>query len=200
MKPFIALELMFAFAAFPAFATFDGESGRIALTVNIPVAAGENTTSAIYDDDGTQLTFPDPATGADSDPAYFPDGELIAYIHPDFTLNDTLIQIMNADGSDAYTFLSSDSLDEGAVLSSPHWSADGQKIAFSVSTPSAPGDGGIFTIDAGGSSSSIPAGTSTTRHSPERPRRSDMPIARKCSLSWAARSTEHWRTATGSSS
>jgi TolB protein len=67
----------------------------------------------------------------DSDPSWSPDGKRIAFVRADFWGTDqvvTSLRVIDADGSDEETLLQEQPL---VFVSSPAWSPDGERIAFS---------------------------------------------------------------------
>lgn len=141
--------LTLALVAAPAYATFGGANGRIAY----------HTASGLFTIDDGQLL---PA-GANPrlEPAFSSDGSQIVFLEFGTAQQDQLIKIINSDGTGLRELVSSDAIDpflapgetgiDISELSSPAWSADGQRIAFAVFNRLAPSVNGIWSIGVDGS-------------------------------------------------
>jgi Tol biopolymer transport system component len=114
----------------PVEAAFPGQNGRLVFSSNMQVGEGVDNPEVDFElftinPDGTNLTQLTHNATDDYDPAFSPDGKLIAY--EGFDGNDYEIFIMNADGGTP-TKVTDDSADDR----DPAFSPDGSKIAYSA--------------------------------------------------------------------
>jgi len=116
----MAASVLAVVAARTADAAFPGTNGKIAFVSNRDAGAGEIYTMKPDGTGVTRVSFPN---GGNSDPAFSPDGQKIAFKSP--SASNYEISVMNADGT-GRTPLTSTSV----VESEPTWSPDGAKIAF----------------------------------------------------------------------
>jgi Dockerin type I domain/PASTA domain/Divergent InlB B-repeat domain len=131
----------------PAFATFSGSDGQIVYKWIQP-SSGQSATY-LYTVGGAQPLTPPNGNIGDSSPKYSPDGTQIVFIEEDDT-----IQIMNADGTNRRTVLttSNPALPPfPANFLSVTWLSDGFHLAVSVQAIDAPYLGGIFEFALDGS-------------------------------------------------
>lgn len=139
--------LFLAVLAGPAHATFSGVNGTIAY----------HTVSGLFTTDGGPLLQAPPNT--QNSPAFSPDGRQIAFVESPFG-EGLSIRIVDSDGGNLRELVSRDAVDAFLApgetagitqLSSPAWSADGQRIAFAVFNRLAPSLNGIWSIGVDGS-------------------------------------------------
>jgi dipeptidyl aminopeptidase/acylaminoacyl peptidase len=134
------------------------ENGRIAYQMSLGTVENPDGRQqrAIFVTGSGQLTFPPPGT-TDFNPVWSPDGEQLAFTRlSDYrftgdSVRDYLIAIVGKDGAGFRPLVSSDAFGESAVIRSPTWSGDGERIAFVVHNPARTTDYGIWIIRADGS-------------------------------------------------
>jgi hypothetical protein len=133
------------------------ENGRIAYQMSLGTEANPDGRQqrAIFATGSRQLTFPPPGS-TDFNPVWSPDGEHVAFTRlSDYRLvgdsfRDYLIQIVSKDGTGLRSVISSDVFGESAIIGSPTWSGDGQRLAFAVKNDARTTDYGIWTIGSDG--------------------------------------------------
>jgi dipeptidyl aminopeptidase/acylaminoacyl peptidase len=92
------------------------------------------------------------ADSAVSEPAWSPDGAMLAFTRRSADYQTCEIHTARADGSSGWRISGPlVSFADGWCVSTPSWSPDGTKIAFAASAGSVPPGGGIYVVNANGS-------------------------------------------------
>jgi Periplasmic component of the Tol biopolymer transport system len=112
-----------------AHGAFPGKPGLIAYDTSSQSGGGESESDCVSESDAINTMRPDGShrirLGLGIDPAFSPDGRLIAYGICDGVQSD--LMVMNSDGSDAHQVLATKKVSE----EQPSFSADGRRIFFS---------------------------------------------------------------------
>lgn len=145
---------------------FPGKPGLIAYDTSSQSGGGESESDCVSESDAIKTMAPDGGDqhrlGLGVDPAFSPDGRLIAYSICDGVQED--LMVMNSDGSDAHAVLATKKVSEDQ----PCFSADGKRLFFSRDS-GGEGYSSIFSVALDGSSLKrlTRAGKEVADHSPQ---------------------------------